>query len=207
MSSSSSINLGKDKLSKLLIKFAIPCVMGLLISALYNIVDQIFIGNSELGYIGNAATGVSFPIICIANAFAWCVGDGAASYLSICAGRKDNQSAHKCVGTGITTTLLISIVLLIICEIFCEPLMYLFGASELSIDLAVNYFRIVSAFFPFYLLLNVMNSMIRADGSPTYAMIAMLTGAIINVILDPIFIFAFILNFLPSMSFLPVKEH
>ena len=190
MSSSSSINLGKDKLSKLLIKFAIPCVMGLLISALYNIADQIFIGNSELGYIGNAATGVSFPIICIANAFAWCVGDGAASYLSICAGRKDNQSAHKCVGTGITTTLLISIVLLIICEIFCEPLMYLFGASEQSIALAVNYFRIVAAFFPFYLLLNVMNSMIRADGSPTYAMIAMLAGAIINVILDPIFIFS-----------------
>lgn len=83
MSATKTINLGKDKLSKLLIKFAIPCVMGLLISALYNIVDQIFIGNSELGYIGNAATGVSFPIICIANAFAWCVGDGAASYLSI----------------------------------------------------------------------------------------------------------------------------
>ena len=79
--------LEQEKISKLLIKFSIPCVMGLLISALYNIVDQIFIGNSELGYLGNAATGVSFPVICIVNAFAWCVGDGAASFLSICAGR------------------------------------------------------------------------------------------------------------------------
>lgn len=184
-----TINLGQDKLSKLLIKFAIPCVMGLLISALYNIVDQIFIGNSELGYLGNAATGVSFPIICIANAFAWCVGDGAASYLSICAGRRDTDSAHKCVGTGITVTFIISVVLMAICLIFCRPLMLLFGASDLSIDLAVDYFTLIAIFFPFYLLLNVMNSMIRADGSPTYAMIAMLAGAIINVILDQIFIF------------------
>ena len=181
--------LGEEKISKLLFKFSIPCVMGLLISALYNIVDQIFIGNSELGYLGNAATGVSFPIICIANAFAWCVGDGAASYLSICSGRKDTESAHKCVGTGITTTFIISVVFMILCQIFANPLMSLFGASSQTIGMAVEYFRIVAAFFPFYLLLNVMNSMIRADGSPAYAMIAMLTGAIINIILDPVFIF------------------
>lgn len=183
--------LGEEKISKLLLKFSVPCVMGLLISAFYNIVDQIFIGNSELGYLGNAATGVSFPVICIANAFAWCVGDGAASYLSICAGRKDNDSAHKCVGTGITTTFLISVVLVLLCEIFATPLMSMFGASEQTLSMAVEYFRIVAAFFPFYLLLNVMNSMIRADGSPTYAMVAMLTGAIINIILDPVFIFLF----------------
>lgn len=181
--------LGEEKISKLLVKFSIPCVMGLLISALYNIIDQIFIGNSELGYLGNAATGVSFPVICIANAFAWCVGDGAASYLSICAGRKDSDNAHKCVGTGITVTFLISAVLVLICELFAHPLMALFGASSQTLDMAVKYFRIVAAFFPFYLLLNVMNSMIRADGSPTYAMVAMLTGAIINIILDPVFIF------------------
>ncbi len=181
--------LGEEKISKLLLKFSVPCVMGLLISALYNIVDQIFIGNSELGYLGNAATGVSFPVICIANAFAWCVGDGAAAYLSICAGRKDNESAHKCVGTGITITFLISMVLVLVCEIFAAPLMSLFGASEQTLSMAVEYFRIVAAFFPFYLLLNVMNSMIRADGSPTFAMVAMLTGAVINIILDPAFIF------------------
>lgn len=164
--------LGEEKISKLLLKFSIPCVMGLLISALYNIVDQIFIGNSELGYLGNAATGVSFPIICIANAFAWCVRDGAAAYLSLCAGLKNNDRAHKCVGTGITITVLISIVLVVICELFAIPLMRLFGASPQTLDMAVEYFRIVVAFFPFYLLLNVMNSMIRADGSPAFAMTA-----------------------------------
>lgn len=183
--------LGNQKISKLLLKFSLPCVMGLLISALYNIVDQIFIGNSELGYLGNAATGVSFPVICIANAFAWCVGDGAASYLSICAGKKDTESAHKCVGTGITVTLLISVVLAVVCELTAVPLMSIFGASEQTLKLAVDYFRIIAAFFPFYLLLNVMNSMIRADGSPAFAMTAMLTGAILNIILDPLFIFAF----------------
>ena len=182
-------SLGQEKISRLLLKFSIPCVMGLLISALYNIVDQIFIGNSELGFLGNAATGVSFPVICIANAFAWCVGDGAASYLSICAGRKDSDSAHKCVGTGITVSFIISVVLLLICEVFAVPLMSLFGASNQTLDMAVEYFRIVSAFFPFYLLLNVMNSMIRADGSPAYAMAAMLVGAVINIVLDPVFIF------------------
>ena len=181
--------LGQEKISKLLLKFSIPCVMGLLISAFYNIVDQIFIGNSELGYLGNAATGISFPMICIANAFAWCIGDGAAAYLSICAGRGDSDRAHRCVGTGITVTTIISLILMVICLIWAQPLMALFGASDQTLDMAVEYFRIVVAFFPFYLLLNVMNSMIRADGSPAYAMIATLTGAVVNIILDPIFIF------------------
>ena len=129
-------------------------------------------------------------MICIANAFAWCVGDGAASFLSICGGRGDADRAHKCVGTGITVTTLISIVLATVCLIFARPLMALFGASAQTLDMAVEYFRIVAAFFPFYLLMNVMNSMIRADGSPTFAMIAMLVGAVTNIILDPVFIFA-----------------
>ncbi len=181
--------LGEEKISKLLFKFSVPCVMGLLISAFYNIVDQIFIGNSSLGYLGNAATGISFPIICIANAFAWCIGDGAAAFLSICAGRNDKESTHKCVGTGITATFIVSIILVVICLVFQKPLMVMFGASDQTLQLALDYFRIIVAFFPFYLLLNVMNSMIRAYGSPTYAMIAMSLGAVINIILDPIFIF------------------
>ena len=183
--------LGEEKPFRLLLRFSIPCVMGLLISALYNIVDQIFIGNSELGYLGNAATGVSFPIICIANACAWCVGDGAASFLSILAGRNDTENAHKCVGTGITVTLMISLVLTLVCELFNEPLMRLFGASDQTAPMAVEYFAIVVAFFPLYLLLSVMNSMIRADGSPSYSMVSMLTGAITNILLDPLFIFVF----------------
>ena len=182
--------LGEEKIPKLLLKFSIPCVMGLLIGALYNIVDQIFIGNSELGYLGNAATGVSFPIICIANAFAWCIGDGAASYLSICSGRNDAQRAHKCVGTGITVSTIISVLLAVVCLLFAQPLMRLFGASDQTIGMAVEYFQIIAAMFPFYLLTNVMNSMIRADGSPTFAMVAMASGAVINVILDPVFIYA-----------------
>ena len=181
--------LAEEKINKLLYKFSLPCVMGLLIGAFYNIVDQIFIGNSSLGYLGNAATGISFPIICIANAFAWCIGDGAASYLSICAGRKDSDSAHHCVGTGITTTFIISIVFGLLCIIYARPLMNLFGASSQTLDLAYDYFVILATFFPAYLLFNVMNSMIRADGSPTYAMLALLIGAVINIILDPIFIF------------------
>ena len=181
--------LGEQPIPKLLLKFSIPCVMGLLIGSLYNIVDQIFIGNSSLGYLGNAATGISFPIICIANAFAWCVGDGAASYLSICAGREDSERAHKCVGTGLMTTAIISIVLCIIGLLFCEPLMVLFGASDATLTLACDYFEIVACFFPAYLMLNVINSMIRADGSPGYAMVAMLSGAVLNIILDPICIF------------------
>lgn len=185
------LNLGDENILKLLFKFSVPCVMGLLITALYNIVDQIFIGNSELGYLGNAATGVSFPIICIANAFAWCIGDGAAAFLSICAGRGDEESAHKCVGTCITLTTIVSIVLSAICLIWARPFMAMFGASAQTLDMAVEYFRIVAAFFPFYLLLNVTNSMIRADGSPAFAMIAMLTGAIVNIALDPLFIFVF----------------
>ena len=130
--------LGEEKISRLLIKFSVPCVMGLLISAFYNIVDQIFIGNSELGYLGNAATGISYPIIYIANAFAWCIGDGAASFLSMCAGRNDTQSAHKSVGTGITVTFLISIVLGALCIIFVEPMMRVFGASDQTIVMAVD---------------------------------------------------------------------
>ena len=183
--------LGSARISKLLFKFSIPCVMGLLIGAFYNIIDQIFIGNSRLGYLGNAATGVSFPMICIANAFAWCIGDGAASFLSICAGKGDGDSAHKCVGTGMTVTAIIGILLGAVCLLWARPLMLLFGASDQTVDMAVEYFQILVAFFPFYLLSNVTNSMIRADGSPTYSMLAMLAGAVINIILDPLFIFVF----------------
>ncbi len=181
--------LGEAPLSRLLFKFSMPCVTGLLISAFYNIVDQIFIGNSSLGYLGNAATGICFPVLCIANAFAWCVGDGAAAFLSICAGREDSEQAHKCVGTGLSATLIISAVLTAVCLVFNRPLMLLFGASSKTVDLAVDYFRIIALFFPVYLSINVMNSLIRADGSPTVAMLSMSAGAVANIILDPIFIF------------------
>lgn len=181
--------LGTEKISKLMLKFSIPCVLSLLVSALYNIVDQIFIGNSELSALGNAATGVVFPIFIIAQAFAWCFGDGCAAYLNICQGRKETQTAHKAIGTGIIITLFTSLVLIAVFFPLKIKLLTLFGASENSIGMAVEYFNIILAFFPIYMLSNMINAVIRADGSPAWSMASMLLGAIINIILDPIFIF------------------
>lgn len=181
--------LGTEKISKLMLKFSIPCVLSLLVSALYNIVDQIFIGNSELSALGNAATGVVFPIFIIAQAFAWCFGDGCAAYLNICQGKKDTKSAHKAIGTGILITFFASVVLMLIFFSLKVQLLTLFGASENSIGMAVEYFNIILAFFPIYMLSNMMNAVIRADGSPAWSMASMLLGAVINIILDPVFIF------------------
>lgn len=183
--------LGTEKISKLMLKFSLPCVLSLLVSALYNIVDQIFIGNSELSTLGNAATGVVFPVFVIAQAFAWCIGDGCAAYLNICQGRNDTQTAHKAIGTGITFTLASSILLLCIFYPLKTQALTLFGASENSIGMAVEYLNVILAFFPVYMLSNMMNSVIRADGSPAWAMASMLIGAAINIILDPLFIFGF----------------
>jgi putative MATE family efflux protein len=182
--------LGQEKISKLMLKFSIPCILSLLVSALYNIVDQIFIGNSELSTLGNAATGVVFPIFIIAQAFAWCYGDGCAAYLNICQGRGDAQNAHKAIGTGITVTLITSLVIMAIFYPLKRQILMLFGASENSIAYAVEYFNIILAFFPVYMLSNMMNAVVRADGSPAWSMASMLSGAIINIILDPVFIFA-----------------
>lgn len=181
--------LGEEKISSLMLKFSIPCVLSLLVSALYNIVDQIFIGNSELSTLGNAATGVVFPIFIIAQAFAWCFGDGCAAYLNICQGQNNTAKAQKAIGTGITMTFLVSIILMAVFYPLKEQLLSLFGASENSLDLAIEYFNIILAFFPIYMLSNMMNSIARADGSPSWSMASMLGGAIINIILDPIFIF------------------
>lgn len=183
--------LGTEKISKLMLKFSIPCVLSLLVSALYNIVDQIFIGNSELSALGNAATGVVFPIFIIAQAFAWCFGDGCAAYLNICQGRNDTETAHKAIRTGIIITLISSLVLMAVFFPIKTQLLTLFGASENSIGMAVEYFNIILAFFPVYMLSNMMNAVIRADGSPAWSMASMLLGAVINIILDPVFIFGF----------------
>lgn len=181
--------LGEVKIGKLMLKFCIPCVLSLLISALYNIVDQIFVGNSELSVLGNAATGVVFPLFIIAQAFAWCFGDGCAAYLNLCQGRKDSESAHKAIGTGIVVTLLASAVIMAVFYPIKRPLLRLFGASNESIGYAVEYFNIILAFFPVFMLMNMLNAVIRADGSPAWSMASMLSGAIVNIILDPVFIF------------------
>ncbi len=183
--------LGEEKISKLMLKFSLPCVLSLLVSALYNIVDQIFIGNSELSTLGNAATGVVFPLFIIAQAFAWWFGDGCAAYLNICQGKCDADNAHKSIGSGITLTFISSVILMAVFYPLKYPVLTLFGASENSMAMAVEYFDIILAFFPLYMLSNMMNGVIRADGSPAWSMTSMLAGAIINIILDPLFIFAF----------------
>ena len=170
-------------------KFSIPCVLSLLVSALYNIVDQIFIGNSELSALGNAATGVVFPIFIIAQAFAWCFGDGCAAYLNICQGKRDTKNATQAIGTGIVVTLLSSLVLMAIFFPFKAQLLKLFGDSKNSIGYAIEYFNVILAFFPIYMLSNMMNAVIRADGSPAWSMVSMVAGALTNIILDPVFIF------------------
>ncbi len=183
--------LGKEKILKLLFKFSIPCILSLLISSLYNIVDQIFIGNSELGYLGNAATSIVFPITIISVAFAWAISDGTAAFLSLCQGRKDTKNVHIAVGNGILINFIISILFVLLGFLFMDKLLFLFGASEVTLPIAQDYFRIILIFIPVYMIANGMNATIRADGSPGFSMASTLIGAIANIILDPIFIFVF----------------
>ena len=183
-------DLGKEKINKLMLRFSIPCILSLLISSLYNIVDQIFIGNSKLSTLGNAATGVVFPIFIIAQAFAWCFGDGCAAYLNICQGRKDSKNAHFAVGGSIVLSFLCGLAMVAVIYPLKQPILTLFGASENTMAYAVEYLDIVLAMIPIFILCNMMNSVIRADGSPLWAMISMLSGAVVNIILDPVFIFA-----------------
>lgn len=189
MSLESNSFLGTEKPGKLLRTFSIPCILSLMVSALYNIVDQIFIGNSELGYLGNAATGIVFPILLISMAFSWCIGDGSAAYLSICQGQGDTQNAHRCVGSGITVTFLTSLVLIVLALLTKEPLLRLFGASDATIGMASSYLAILLGSLPLFMLSNALGSVIRSDGSPQFAMAAIISGAVVNIIFDPIFIF------------------
>ena len=189
--SSRSAYFGKEKINKLMLKFSIPCILSLLVSSLYNIIDQIFIGNSELSTLGNAATGVVFPIFIIAQAFAWCFGDGCASFLNICQGKNDSENAHRAIGASITVAFLSGVLMMAVIYPFKEPILYLFGASDNTIAYATEYLDIVLAMVPIFILCNMMNSVIRADGSPAWAMLAMLAGAVTNIILDPVFIFGF----------------
>lgn len=194
--------LGQDRIPKLLLKFAVPCILSLLISSLYNIVDQIFIGNSIAGALGNAATGIVYPITVITMAFAWCFADGSAAYLSICQGRRDTKNAHKAIGNNILITLILSLLFVVLGFIFMDPLLEMFGATHdiitlengfvgSTFGLSKDYFTIILSFIPIYMLTNSVYSIIRADGCPAYSMTATILGAVVNIILDPIFIFKF----------------
>ena len=183
--------LGTEKISKLIRKFSIPCILSLVISALYNIVDQIFIGNSSLGYLGNAATSIVFPITIISFAFAWCFGDGAVALMSIRQGQKDDKGVSRIIGNSITANVVAGIVFMLVCYFAMDPLLGMFGASETSLPLARAYFQIILVAAIPSMMTGAVTSIIRADGSPRFSMVVTVIGAIINTILDPIFIFGF----------------
>ena len=177
-----------EPIGRLIVKFAVPCVISLLVNLLYNIVDQIFIGWG-VGYLGNGATNVVFPITIIALALSMMIGDGGAAYLSLKLGEGDVASAKKGVGNAIVMVPAVSIVLLVVFLIFIDPILTLFGATEALRPYALEYGYIIGIGLPFTMIPTALNSMIRADGSPKYAMFSMVLGAVINTVFDPIFIF------------------
>lgn len=181
--------LGTEKTGKLLRKFAIPCICSLIISCLYNIVDQIFVGNG-LGYLGNAATGVIFPITVVGWGLSLFFGDGAAATLSVSLGRGETKDIHKSVGGAVLLSFLSGAAVIAISYLWGDNLLRLIGATDANIQMAHDYGVIIFAMMPLAMTQNTLASIIRADGSPGYAMIAMLTGAIINIIGDPVAIFA-----------------
>lgn len=182
--------LGEKAISRLLLKFSIPCILSLLISLLYNIVDKIFIGNSALGTNGSAAIGVSFATPIIAIAFAWLFGDGTATFMSVAQGKQDTQKVSKAVAGAILSSLIMSFVLVAIFIPLRSQVLSLFGADSNSLPLAKEYFVIVVSALPLYMVANTMNAIIRADGSPTYALISMAIGAILKIVFDAVFIIA-----------------
>ena len=170
-------------------RFAIPCIMSLLVSALYNIVDQIFVGRG-VGYLGNGATNVVFPVTVITLAFALAIGDSCAAFLSLCQGQQDTENAHHSVGNAVTLTVLVSLLLTAIFAVGRDGCLAAFGATEANRAYAVEYFTYLLPGIPFYMFGTAMNSVIRADGSPAFAMLSTLVGCLMNVVLDPIAIFA-----------------
>ncbi len=188
------LNMEKEKISKLIKRFAIPCVISMIVAALYNIVDQIFIGWGEAGAFGNAATNIVYPFTVIALAFALLVGDGMAAQFSLLLGAKEKEKANKAIGNGLIILIFISIILTILGLIFNKQILRIFGANPKEIECykyAQDYLRIICYGLPFYIIGQGLNATIRSDGSPKYAMVATIIGAISNIILDPIFIFVF----------------
>lgn len=179
-----------EPIGRLIVKFAVPSVIALLVNSLYNIVDQIFIGWG-VGYLGNGATNIVFPITIIALALSMMIGNGGAAYLSLKMGEGEVETAKKGVDNAVTLVTIVSILLAVVFLVWIDPILTLFGATDVLRPFALEYGFIIGAGLPFMMISAAINSMIRADGSPKYAMLSMVIGAIINVILDPVFIFVF----------------
>ncbi len=182
--------LGTEKIGKLIRRFSIPCIISMLVNSLYNIVDQIYIGQG-VGYLGNGATNIVFPIVMISLAFSLMLGDGSSAYLSLKLGEKKKKDAELGIGNGIMLSVIISIIFCIITLAFLPQLLNLFGCTANLKDYAIAYGRIIAIGLPFSMIGTTLNSIIRADGSPKYSMMSMVSGAILNTILDPVFIFVF----------------
>lgn len=182
--------LGAAPVGGLILKFAIPAIISMLVSAMYNIVDQIFIGQG-VGMLGNAATNVAFPVTTIATALALLLGIGGASNYNLEMGAGREQRASSIAGTALSTLVITGAVLALVVLLFLRPLLGLFGATTDVMPYAVDYLGITAVGLPFYVLSIGGNHIVRADRSPTYSMTCVLTGAVINTILDPLFIFGF----------------
>lgn len=182
--------LGTERVGKLILTFAVPSVISQVVNALYNIVDQIFIGQG-VGYLANGATNVIMPLTILVMALSLLIDSGAASYMSLKLGEGDERGAARGVGNSIVALFVIGIVLCVVFHLFLEPLCMLFGATPDNLDYALDYGRIICWGVFFFALDSGMGGLIRADGSPKYSMACLLVGCITNIILDPIFIFVF----------------
>ena len=186
--------LGTERIGKLMRQYAIPCIISLLVGALYNIVDQIFIANaSYLGSYGNAANTVVFPLTVVALAIAVMIGDGCCAFVSMALGRNEADKARRSVGNAVVLSVAGSLVLTAIYLAFADGIIAMFGGTvnEETFHHAQEYFFYITLGIPFYMFGQAMNPVIRADGNPKFAMISTLVGAVINIILDPVFIFVF----------------
>lgn len=187
-------SLETEKIPKLMRKYSLPCIISLLVGALYNIVDQVFIANAKyLGSYGNAANTVVFPLTVIALAIATMIGDGCCAFVSISLGARQDGNASKGIGSSVVLTAAAGIVLAVVYLLFIDPILIAFGANvnEETFALSKEYFFWISLGIPFYMFGQGINPIIMSDGSPKFAMISLLSGAICNLILDPIFIFSF----------------
>lgn len=182
--------LGYKQIPELLRSFAVPSIIAMVVSSLYNIVDQIFIGQG-VGYLGNAATNVAYPLTTICMAIALLIGIGSASRFSLYLGAGEQEKAAKVVGNGISMMIVFGILYAALVEVFLYPLLTAFGATTDVMPYAAAYTRITAVGMPFLIMTNGMSNLARADGSPKYSMMSMLIGAIVNTILDPVFIFVF----------------
>lgn len=186
--------LGNEQIGRLMKRYAIPCIISLLVAALYNIVDQIFIANaSYLGSFGNAANTVVYPLTVVALAVAVMIGDGCCAFVSISLGKGETAFAKRSVGCSVFMTIVMSLIITAAYIIFSDSIIAMFGGTvnEDTFRLSKEYFFYISLGIPFYMFGQSMNPIIRADGNPKFAMVSTLAGAIVNIILDPIFIFGF----------------